>query len=163
LQGKTILDGQEYDFSADANGLDIVGSEDSVVNDNIFKKIKGVGGLFQSDGDGLAPWDENPLQGQKVVVKDSAGNTAGTATTDADGWWYTEFLATGKASTYKAYWDQDGDGNVVGDGDPFKTTSLGGSAGKWAQVDFTVVDPVGYDPSALPTPDYQIDGYDGIL
>jgi hypothetical protein len=157
----TILDGHEYEFSAAANGADLVGSEDGIVNDNIFKKLKGVGGLFQGDESETLGFDETPLAGQKVVVTDSTGAVVmGTATTDADGWYYTEFLATGKMAQYKAYWDQDGDGNHLEEGsDHVHAFAMGGSAGKWAQADFTIVDPTGYAPPA----DTVIDSYDSIL
>ena len=166
----TILDGHEYEFSADANGGDIVGSEDSIFNDNIFKKLKGVGGLFQADDSLTLDPDEIALEGQKVVITDSTDVVRGTATTDADGWYYTEFLATGKLAQYKAYWDQDGDGNHLEESaDHIHSFAMGGSAGKWAQADFTVVDPVGYDPAGDTAADlnliadYVIDGYGAIL
>jgi hypothetical protein len=86
----------------------------------------------------------------------------GDAWTDADGWYYTEFMATGKKTGYSVVWDQDGDGNWAEDAllpDHVKTVEMGGSAGKWAQVDYTVVDPTGYAPPA----DTLIDGYDSII
>jgi hypothetical protein len=35
------------------------------------------------------------------------------------------------------YWDQDGD-NVIDPGEPHQTVEMGGSAGKWAEVNFLV-------------------------
>jgi hypothetical protein len=155
----TLLEGQEFEFSADVNGSLLAGSEDSIYNDNVFKTIKGIGGLFQSDESETVGLDEIAVQGQHLIIKDTkgAGTLMGDAYTDADGWYYAQFMATGKQAEYKVYWDQNNN-NTIDVGEVSKTVLMGGAAGKWADADFTVVDPVGYHPSP-PVPDYIIDSY----
>ena len=60
----------------------------------------------------------------------------GDARSDADGWGFSQFLATGKKDSYNVYWDKDND-NVIDQGEMHKVVEMGGSAGKWAYVDFT--------------------------
>ena len=145
-----IDDGHSYDFSAEVDGSPLVGSEDSIINDNQFKNIKGAGGMMHSV-DGSDPnADQTALAGQHVLVyKD--GDFMGDAWSDDDGWYYAEFMATGKQTGYTFVWDPMGDTNgndpnssgaddyVVDD------VQMGGKAGKWAEVDFTVHDPVADD------------------
>jgi hypothetical protein len=153
-----LLEDQQFAFSADVNGVGFKGSEDSIYNDNIFKNIKGLGGLFQTDDTIATPGvpDETPLAGQHLIVKNSKGAFVGDAYTDDDGWYFLQLQAPGKKTDYRVYWDQNNDNSVVGDS--YKTTALGGTAGKWANVDFSVVDPVGYGPS-----DHVIDSHGGLL
>lgn len=135
---------------------------DTVFSTNLFKKLKGLGGMFLADESTTLGADETPLQQQHIIVVKSVGTIMGDASTDEDGWYYTEFMATGKMTDYTVWWDQNDDGNW--DDEPLdngKVVQMGGKAGKWAQVDFTMVDPIGYDPLAT-LPDYVIDSYDEI-
>ncbi|HJT61997.1 MAG TPA: hypothetical protein VJ797_09975, partial [Burkholderiales bacterium] len=140
-----IMDGHSYDFSALADGYAIDGSSDSIINDNTFKNIKGLGGLFQADESGTEGLDQTAVKGQHLGIFKSDGTFMGDAWTDEDGWYYAQFNATGSKTNYKVVWDQDGDGNYaehLSQNDHVKTVEMGGNAGKWVNVDFTVVDPV---------------------
>ncbi|MFZ9753028.1 MAG: hypothetical protein ACO3B3_05685, partial [Cyanobium sp.] len=118
-----ILDDTAYTFSSN-----VLGSADTVFNDNIFKNIKGVGGTAT-----LA--DTNaPLTDQSIILKDSNGKTVGTARSDKDGWWFTNVNAPGKSSTYNVYWDKNNDDKVTND--PKQTITWGGPV-KYVNVDFT--------------------------
>ena len=162
-----IRDNTAYTFSADVNGVDLNGSTDTIINDNIFKTIKGVGGLFQSDRSDtfLSPGlDHTAVKGQHIyILKASDNSVMGHAYTDADGWYFTQFLATGSKTDYKAVWDQDNDNDYLehlNQANHVKTFAMGGSAGKWAEASFTVVDPV---DTAVTTPIGVIDAYGWIL
>jgi hypothetical protein len=100
-----------------------------------------------------------PLAGQHLIIKNGNGNVVGDAYTDDDGWYYAQFTATGKKSDYKVYWDQNNN-NTIQAGELSQNVAIGGSAGKWANVDFTLVDPVGYNPSGS---DYFINGHSGLV
>jgi len=153
-----ILEGTKFNFSALINGAQVTGSADTISNDNIFKNIKGMGGLFQADNSStIGVLDEIPVAGQHLIMKDSKGAVMGDAVTDADGWYFAQFMATGKATDYKVYWDKGNDNSTAGD--VYKTVMMGGSAGKWAEQDWTVVDIVGYNPSD----DLIINSYGSIL
>ena len=119
----TINDNTSYTFSSN-----IIGSEDTVVNDNIFKNIKGVGGKTKLADTG------DPLVNQSIILKDGSGKTVGSAKSDSDGWWFTNVNAPGKSSIYNAYWDKNNDGNVMSD--PKQAITWGGPV-KYVNVDFT--------------------------
>ncbi len=153
-----LLEHSAFAFSAEIDGSDLVGSEDVIYNDNIFKNIKGMGGLFQADDSKVEGNQEVAIKGQHIIIRDSKGALMGDAYTDADGWYFAQFLATGKATGYNAYWDVNNN-NKIDAGDLYKATTMGGAAGKWANVDFTVVDPVGYQPLVG---DYRIDSHNGL-
>ena len=163
----TVEDGQMYDFShqvgewTDNNNNSMIdpgelvsfdSGADGVESTNAFKNLKGEGGLFQNqDGDALT--------GQHIMVfKD--GDQIGDAWSDEDGWYYAQFMATGKMTDYTVVWDENANG-VLDDSDHAVDVPMGGHAGKWAQADFTVTDPSGYDPHA-DTPDTVIDSYDAL-
>ena len=158
---QAIMDNTAYNFSALVNGGLLSGSSDTIINDNIFKNIKGVGGLFQSDRSGDSDADHTAVQGQKIAIfKVSDGSLQGTATTDVDGWYFAQFLATGSKTSYQAVWDQNGNGNYAEDitAGRVKVFDMGGSAGKYAEASFTVTDPTGFNPPS----DVVIDGYSGF-
>jgi len=80
-----------------------------------------------------------------------------------DGWFFAQFMATGKKTSYLAVWDQNDDGNWADDivkGDHVQQFQMGGNAGKWAETSFTVIDPVGYDPGSN---DFVINDYLAML
>jgi uncharacterized repeat protein (TIGR01451 family) len=154
----SILEGTNYAFSALVDGSQLPASDDSIYNDNIFKKIKGLGGMSQINLKSTEGNDEISLAGQHFIVKDSKGALMGDARSDADGWYFSQFLATGKQTAYNVYWDRN-DNNKVDAGEVYKSVQMGGAAGKWANVDFTVVDPVGYNPDGN---DYKVDSFAGL-
>jgi hypothetical protein len=156
-----ILDLHQYAFSADVDNVAYAGSDDSIYNNNIYKNIKGIGGLFQADDTVATPGvpDETPLADQHLIMVKSDGTVMGDAYSDEDGWYYAEFMATGKLTNYTVWWDQNNDGSWTDEAaDHGKAVDMGGKAGKWAQVDFTLEDPVDVAP-----PLGVVDSYSDIL
>jgi uncharacterized repeat protein (TIGR01451 family) len=132
-----ILDDADYTFYAEADGGLITGSEDTVINDNVFKKSWGVGVLLQD------PIDESPIAGEAVSLTKPDGVTVMSGVTDEDGWYAWNFKHTGKAATYEVGWEvttADGAaaaGAAIGD-DYDVDVVLGGSV-KWQQVDIDML------------------------
>ncbi|WP_170611033.1 DUF11 domain-containing protein [Ruegeria arenilitoris] len=138
LGSNEVPDLMEHEFYATTgvDGTDIIAtSEDSVVNDNYFKKYqaKGIGGFVWDDGaDGITPdgtenggyeWGEG-VEGAVVEVYKS-GNLVWAGYTDEDGWyktdqneWYDAFVHKGKQSDYQVLIysgeDLDANGNLIG-------------------------------------------------
>jgi hypothetical protein len=110
------------------------GAEDTVYNDNLFKKANGFMG-FAIDANGAGSEDDAFAAGMKVkIVNKATGATSWSGTTDADGWYYGSFFATGKATNYKVTADTNKNG-VFDSGDKSFDATLGGAT-KYAQVDF---------------------------
>jgi hypothetical protein len=115
----TTVDGQEvlgdilnladYTFSAsttDSSGVeaDLAGSTDTVQNSNEFKNIKGIGGLVLDQND-------DGIVGAQVQVVETANPNVvlETMTTDENGWYLSEYVHKGKATSYTVkLLDQDG-------------------------------------------------------
>jgi hypothetical protein len=154
-------EGTAFQFATLINGTVLTDSQDVIYNDNIWKNLKGMGGTFQIDQSGSEGLDEIAIQNQHVIIFDSKNNRMGDAYTDADGWYYAQFMATGKKTDYKVYWDQNNN-NVIDTGEKglVKAVAMGGAAGKWAEVNLTVVDPVGYVPDHG---DFKVDSHGGLL
>jgi hypothetical protein len=156
-----IVEGSNFEFSAAVNGAALADSSDTIVNENVWKNIKGMGGLFQINFSNTEGLDEIALQGQHLIIKTASGTVVGDAYTDADGWYYAQFMATGKKTGYKVYWDQNNDGKITGNEvNLVKQTDMGGAAGKWAEVNLTVIDPVGYLPDQG---DVRVDSHGGLM
>jgi len=136
--GKPIIDNTEYKFDA-AFGAELLGdlsdAEDSIYNDNIFKKLKGNGGLLK-DTNKADDGADDLFVGNVLVKVVNKGNNAlvWQGKTDKDGWYYADFFATGKAATYKVIADTNGNG-VFDSGDMAKDFTLGGAT-KYVQTDF---------------------------
>jgi hypothetical protein len=126
-----ILEGTEYKFSSN-----LTGSEDSIFNDNVFKSLKGNGGLIEANGGTLDESDDLLLSNVlvKVVEKAKPGTTVWQGTTDAEGWYYANFFATGKKITYTVTADTNGNGKIDA-GDKAQDFDLGGAT-KFAVTDF---------------------------
>ena len=124
-----ILEGTEYAFSHTVGGT--LGGEDFIFNDNIFKNIRGVGGIITDQ-------NENPLEGETVLFYDSSGALRTTAVTDEDGWYFGDFKATGKQAEYTVIWDSDASGGLTA-GDQQQVVLLGGPI-KYQNADFSGVD-----------------------
>lgn len=71
----------------------------------------------------------------------------GDAYTDADGWYLAQIKATGSKTNHNGYRDQNNN-NKVDKSEAYPTTQMGACAGKWAKVNWTVVDPIGYQGAA---------------
>jgi len=127
----TILEGTEYVFSSN-----LVGSEDSIFNNNVFKNLKGNGGFVHATN-GTADESDDLLLSNvlvKVVEKAKPGTTLWQGNTDADGWFYANFGPTGKKITYTVTADTNGDGKLNGL-DKSMDFDLGGPV-KFAVTDF---------------------------
>jgi hypothetical protein len=98
--GLSIVDNSPYTFKANADGVWIVGSTDTIYNVNEFKQIRGFGGLvyYQTgwDGDGNPVY--SPLEGAQVVL--TGPKVTETMTTDKDGWYLSNFVHNGKVTVY---------------------------------------------------------------
>ncbi|MCV2891373.1 hypothetical protein, partial [Ruegeria aquimaris] len=121
-----ILDGTEYIFYATtgADGVDVVStSEDSVYNDNDFKKYsgKGFGGFVWDDENGDGDLDDGEGVGGATLELFKWENGSWvhreTMITDEDGWYNSVYTHKGKASDYRIelldevgdlYADEDG-------------------------------------------------------
>jgi hypothetical protein len=106
----------DHVFSVDFNST----SDTALVqNENVFKKIVGVGGMV-TDGTGGVP-------GKTVQLINAAGVVVGEAETDSDGWYLINYKHTGKAASY-----------TVKLTDPEQTQSVTLKANGLATVDFTI-------------------------
>jgi len=122
LQDINIENLWPHTFSADAGAVLIDGSEDTITNNNEFKRLRGIGGLVKWEGTG------DPVPGRTVRVYDAAGTLLDTAETDIDGWYYfLTWVPKGKAQEY----------TVVEESGATKVVTLGGRV-KWAQEDFLI-------------------------
>jgi hypothetical protein len=124
-----ILENTLFNFSSS-----VLGSEDGISNDNIFKNIKGLGGTMRVENE----TESFGLAGQKLIFTDTKNKVVGQATTDEDGWYFGTSSAPSKLTTYRVWWDQDGDGKVVGE-DTYVTTEMGGKI-KFGEADFHFAD-----------------------
>jgi hypothetical protein len=128
-----IMDNQEYTFSADVNGEDLNGSTDTIINDNLFKNIRGIGGLVKDTNDAGDTDDDLFMANVELKVTGPKGFTQ-TVWSDADGWYFFNFAGEpGKPSKFTVTADTDRDG-IDGE-DPTYIVNLGGSI-KYQQVDF---------------------------
>jgi hypothetical protein len=127
----TILEGTEYVFSSN-----LVGSEDSIFNNNVFKNLKGNGGFVINNQGTLDTADDVLLSKVllKVVEKAKPGTILWQGESDNDGWFYANFGPTGKKITYTVTADTNGDGKLNGL-DKSMDFDLGGPV-KFAITDF---------------------------
>jgi hypothetical protein len=130
-----IMDNQQYTFSADVNGSDLNGSTDTIVNDNIFKNIKGIGGLIK-DTNGAGTDDDVFLANVLLKVESTLkGFQTQTTTSDADGWYFFNFAGeSGKPYKYTVWADTNNSGQIDVNDQKF-IVDLGGNI-KYQQMDF---------------------------
>jgi hypothetical protein len=90
LTGTTlkIADLTPYTFATDQ------GTNDTIQNENAFKKNPGIGGR------GYDKLSLNAKAGLPVVIKDANKRVIGTTVTDNDGWYMLPYKWTGKAATF---------------------------------------------------------------
>jgi len=88
---------QQYVFST--SGTSSNTQTPTSIND--WKKNPGVAGLAQTKN--TTTLDVFPIVGAAIELKDPAGVSVGTATTDADGFYFITYKSTGKAADYKIY------------------------------------------------------------
>jgi hypothetical protein len=164
VQMPPLLDNSEYRFTASdpssTLGFGLLNySLSAVRNDNQFKNLRGVGGFFQSDSGSTDFMDHEPVANQKIVVIDeSTKDVMGIATTDADGWFFAGFIATGTATAYRAIWDQNGNGiedDLTIEGHS-KFFLMGGNAGKWGFVNYGVMNPTMTENGTITHYDYML-------
>lgn len=84
-----IPDGSEFEFESP----DIPGSSFSIINDNLFKNLKGFGGMV-TDGVSCG------ISGLSVLLSSSEGKVLETMVTDANGWYFSRYVHKGKAADY---------------------------------------------------------------
>jgi uncharacterized repeat protein (TIGR01451 family) len=95
-EGLTIVDNTAYTFNAYADSSLITDSTDTICNQNEYKQIRGFGGLvYYFDGT-----EYIPLAGAEVELVAQDGTVLETMTTDADGWYLSEYIHKGKTTTY---------------------------------------------------------------
>jgi hypothetical protein len=125
LDGVDILHLTDHTFDSS-----IPDSTDTVQNNNVFKRIRGIGGLVQEEIDlGGGSTTIEPIEGITVEVRNANGDLLDTATTDEDGWYFfLDFRHKGKAATYTVSVPSLG----VSD-----TATLGRKV-KYQQVDFLI-------------------------
>ncbi|OYX44933.1 MAG: hypothetical protein B7Z02_03725, partial [Rhodobacterales bacterium 32-67-9] len=146
-----IMEFMNFMFDSSVNG-----SSDTISNDNIFKNIRGIGGLVTFDGtDSSGNSLSFGLENQSILFT-KAGDTSviEQALTDADGWFFGTGVAKGKQQDYDVWWDVNANGIIDG-GDQQQTVTLGGKI-KFAEADWTLDQVTGYDPS---TGDYLVDDF----
>lgn len=85
-----ILNDQVFAFSAPA----IAGSEDSIRNTNVFKNLRGFGGIVIDSGG-------NGVSGEKVILYTADGLALETMTTDSNGWYISQYVHKGKTAAYQ--------------------------------------------------------------
>jgi hypothetical protein len=113
-------------------GTLISGSTDTVYNENTFKQVRGFGGLIYT-------WNGSiyvPLPGATVKVYKgtvSAANLKDTMTSDADGWYLSTYVHTGKAATYKLVYIEGATPRII-------TVTAGGSL-KFGEGNFYIGGP----------------------
>lgn len=116
LEGADIENLADHTFDSS-----IPDSADTVQNNNVWKRIRGIGGLVQEEG------TESPIDGVTVKLHYANGDDLGTAVTDEDGWYFfLDFVHKGKAKTHTV---------SVPSLCVFDTATLGGKV-KYQQVDF---------------------------
>jgi len=150
LSGISIVEPTSHTFSSSIDGT---ADNDTIVNDNVFKSVKGFGGMAEikgldanRDGDFLDADDITfPVAGAKVELWNKAGTTKlDTAFTDQDGWYFMpNFVHKGKTTDYMVKLVADSAG---ADGITYaaaqKTTTIGGSD-KFGEGYFFVDDTTG--------------------
>jgi hypothetical protein len=115
-----ILDGQAYTFDSS-----IADSAATVDSTNVFKRLRGIGGLIYDAGD--------PVGGLVVKLYDESGTLLSTATTDEDGWYFfLDFVHKGKTQTYSIQVYQSDGTTFLYEGQ----STLGGKV-KFQEVSFT--------------------------
>ena len=133
---RDIQDATAYAFDHAFGGAPTSPATDTIYNDNVFKKLKGNAG-FVKDTNTADDGSDDAFLGNvqvKVVNKASPNTILWQGQTDNDGWYYADFSAPGKASTYQVTADTNGiDG--FNSGDMMKEFQLGGAT-KYAQTDF---------------------------
>jgi hypothetical protein len=126
IAGITIVDNTAHTFQAYADGTLIPGTTDAIYNLNEFKQIRGFGGLvYQQDPDSL---EYKALEGAQIQLIGPKGNLIETMTTDADGWYLSSFIHTGKSAIYTL--------NLVGTAQS-KQVTVGGKV-KYGEGNFNI-------------------------
>jgi hypothetical protein len=88
-----ILNETEFIFDSS-----IVDSNDSIINSNSFKNLKGFGGLVLDEFGG-------GVQGEEVSLYDSEGVLIETMITDENGWYWSDYRHKGKTADYTLEWN----------------------------------------------------------
>jgi len=148
LSGVNIMEPTSHVFSSS-----IIGSTDSIANNNEFKNPKGFGGLVEikvsdvnNDGDYLDSVDvTEAVVGAKVELWNGTGTTKlDTAYTDINGWYFMpNFIHKGSIATYqvKLVADTNATDNVTYAGETKST--IVGKGDKFGEGYFQVVDTTG--------------------